>query len=115
VSGDGYGITPDAVYRSGANIKALEPGMRTAGINAMRSIADAGGIAHHPVVSAALMSYHDAHVKDAHSLAYAVGDAGVRIGTTAVAAEDNENTKTAIYKTSATGAESTYTVLNRAL
>jgi hypothetical protein len=86
-----YSIETDVVYNQGSKIKALEPSMLNAGTLAFGKILDASGIVVHPAVSGALTSYHAAHVKSAHTLAYATGDCGVNLATGANTLDQGQN------------------------
>ena len=111
----GYGIEPEPVYGSGTNIHGLGDDAHAAASGVLKTLDEAQGTVHHPVVAGALGAYRDRHSKDANSLMFSVQDCGSKIATTANITVDGENEQTAAHTVTANQAEQTSSALNRPL
>lgn len=86
-----YGMDTDVVQSVGKQIFDLEPEATAAVNGVLTSYMDASGAVYHPVVSAAMSSYHDTHQKDHLAFAQAVRTLGSNVASGGKAIADGNN------------------------
>lgn len=101
-----YGMETDTVQSVGKQIFDLEPAATTAVNGVLSSYLDASGAVHHPVVSAAMASYHDTHQKGHLSFPELVRSLGSNTALGGKAIVDGNNEASAVQQSSLATQES---------
>ncbi len=95
-----YGMDTDAVQSAGKRVFNLEPEAATAVRGVLNSYMDASGAVHHPLVSAAMSTFHETHQKGHMALPEAVRALGSNTANGGVAIAEGTNEASSVQRSS---------------